>query len=367
MSTKKVLFLIPSMAGGGAERVFSLLVRNINTKKWQPVLGLLQAKGPFLNTIPASVRIVDLDCSQSRYALLKIVRLVWKERPHVVCSTLGYLNLLTLCIRIFFPRSVRIVIRESTFVSESLKLERYGRFFSVLYRWLYRKADGIVCLSKAMQRDLLTQIAKPLAHVFVIPNPVETDNILKLIESEPKLPIAASKTHRTLVSIGRLEIEKGHDILLDAVSRLGDSVRVLLVGSGTQEQQLNRQAMDLGIESRVVFLGFQENPFAYLKYADLFVFPSRYEGFGNAMIEALAAGVPVVTFSGPTAGAEVIQPGINGILADSVDSRVLADAINAGLHTSFDHKAIKKSARKNYDIESITCKYEEVFENVTKS
>lgn len=358
---KKILFIIPSLAGGGAERVFSLLVKHIDRSSFIPALALLKKEGPFLSDVPADVDLINLQSEKSRYAFFKIIRLVRKMKPDIVCSTLGYLNLITLMAGFFFPTQVKIVIRESTFVSESFKLEKYGRLFARMYKWLYRRADNVVCLSESMRHDLLSQFELPREKIVVIPNPVEYN----LVRQKAKAPTGASfpglRKNRTLISIGRLEYVKGHDLLIDALAQLDEDVQLILIGAGKQRDVLAQRAQETGLGTRVHFLGFQDNPFAYTKFASLFVFPSRYEGFGSAIIEALACSLPVVTFSGPTAAREIITPGFNGFLAEKQDSNNLAAAIRRAMEHYFDPAAIERDARERFDVHRIISKYEAVF------
>ncbi|MDY7027516.1 MAG: glycosyltransferase, partial [Spirochaetota bacterium] len=167
-----------------------------------------------------------------------------------------------------------------------------------------------------------------------------------------------------MISIGRLEYEKGHDLLIESLARMDDDLYLILVGSGSRRQKLEYQVREKGLDGRVFFAGFQQNPFALTRHAALFVFPSRYEGFGSAIVEALACGLPVVTFAGPTAGREIITPGFNGFLAEEINPEKLAGAIQSAMSHTFDPAAIAEDARKRFDVGRVVKKYEDVFENV---
>jgi len=369
---KRVLFIIPSLAGGGAERVFSLLVKHIDRGGFEPSLALLKKEGPFLADLPPDAELIDLKSEKSRYAFWKIVRLVRRKKPDIVCTTLGYLNLITLAAARFFPGGTKLVVRESTHVSESLKLEKYGGLFRRLYRRLYGKADRIICLSESMKQDLLSQFDLPEEKIHVIPNPVEYESVRKKAAEdptegpteEPAGDLSRINRGRTLISIGRLEYEKGHDLLIEALARMDSDLNLILVGSGSRRQRLEALARRKGLADRVIFAGFQQNPFALTRYAGLFVFPSRYEGFGSAIVEALACGLPVVTFTGPTAAREIITPGFNGFLAEKIDPDQLAGAIGSALGHSFDADMIAQDARRRFDVGGIVKKYEDVFDKV---
>src|SRR5713226_6645043 len=114
---KKVLFLLPSLTGGGAERVFSILLRHLDRDVFEPHLGLLGAEGEYLEEIPKDVTIHQLNISRARYSLPGIVRLVWKIRPHTVLSTLGHMNLMLGMAKPFFPRTTQLIVREAVVAS----------------------------------------------------------------------------------------------------------------------------------------------------------------------------------------------------------------------------------------------------------
>lgn len=361
---RKIQFIIPSLAGGGAERVFSLLVKHIDRNSFEPCLALLKKEGPFLADLPADIDPIDLKSGKSRYAYWKIIRLVRNIRPDIICTTLGYLNLITLLASFFFPRGVKLCIRESTHVSESLKLEKYGRLFRRLYRRLYGKADRIICLSESMKRDLLAQFAIPEHKIDVIPNPVEFDLLRERMVEEPPVDLSRLQRSKTMISIGRLEYEKGHDLLIDAMTILDRDLNLILVGTGSRREELEELVRHKGLGDRVIFTGFLENPFSLTRFASLFVFPSRYEGFGSAIVEALSCGLPAVTFSGPTAAQEIITPGFNGCLSETMDSEALASAITQALGHTFDAEAVAEDAKRRFDVDRIVRKYEEVFSSV---
>src|SRR5947199_2376109 len=102
---KRVLFLVPSLIGGGAQRVFSILLRHLDRSRFELHLAMMQATGTYLKDIPRDVAIHDLNISRVRYAAPGIVRTIWKIRPHTVLSTLGHLNLILMAVKSLLPRS----------------------------------------------------------------------------------------------------------------------------------------------------------------------------------------------------------------------------------------------------------------------
>src|ERR1700682_1368687 len=149
LGRKKVLFLIPSLAGGGAERVFSVLLRHLDRSRFEPHLAILQAQGAaYLRDIPTDVTVHNLKVSRARYALPSIVSLVWNIRPQTLLCTLGHLNLVLMLAKPFLPRGTRLLIREATIASTFLQEEMARpQLWAWLYRRFYRRADAIICQS----------------------------------------------------------------------------------------------------------------------------------------------------------------------------------------------------------------------------
>ncbi len=160
---RKILFLAPSLSGGGAQRVLSTLLRHLDRDRFVLHLGLLQRSGPYLEDIPSDVVIHDLKVSRVRFALPGIVRLVWSVKPHAVLSTLSHLNAFLILFRFLLPRSTRLLVRETTTASVMFLQQNphNPRIWHWLYRRFYKNADRIVCLSDAMVSDLVSHFAIP--------------------------------------------------------------------------------------------------------------------------------------------------------------------------------------------------------------
>jgi glycosyltransferase involved in cell wall biosynthesis len=328
IAKKRILFLVPSLIPGGAQRVFSTLLRHLDRNRFEIHLALLEAKGAYLGDVPGDVVVHDLRVGRMRYALPSIVKVAWKVRPATIFSTLAYLNLTLLMAKPLLPAKTSIVVRESTTPSIFLKEEtRHPHLWEWSYRHFYRKADAVVCLSDSMVNELADRYAVPRARLVRIYNPVDAASLKQLAGA------GANPFHGTglkLVTAGRLSREKGTDVLLDAmptVLRNFPETQLIILGDGPLEAELKEQARKLGIESAVQFAGFQQNPWPYLKHADFLVMPSRYEGLPNAALEALALGTPVIATDCPGAIREIQAGDDRVVLAAAEDPRALADAI----------------------------------------
>jgi glycosyltransferase involved in cell wall biosynthesis len=329
---RKVLFLFPfpSLGGGGAQRVFSTLLRHLDRKRFDLHLALLRPERCANDEIPRDVTVHDLGASRTRYTITKIAALVRTLKPQIVISTLGHMNIALLLSKRMglLPRRTRILIRESTTPSVFLKQGTgHPRIWSFLYRWLYKQADAVICLSDAMAKDLAENFNVPRKKLVRIFNPVDTTLIRQMAQTGGN-PYRDEGPH--LVAAGRFYREKGFDLLIQGLPRVLASfprASLTLLGSGPLESELRLQAERLSVEYAVSFPGMQQNPWRYLANADLVIVPSRYDGLPNVPLEALALGTPVLATDCPGAIREIKENNDRVTLVTPENPEALAEGI----------------------------------------
>ncbi len=331
---RKALFVLPSLEGGGAERMTLTILRHLDRTRFEPHLAVVVRAGHFLPEVPEGVPVHDLKASRVRYAGPALVRLAWKLEPDVVLSTLGELNLLLILARPFLPRGMKLLIREGTVASLWLSQDvRHGRALAWLYRRCYKRADRIVCQSDYMLEDLAEHFAVPRMKLARIYNPVDVERIRQQASAGGN-PFLGPGPH--VVAAGRLSREKGFDILLDAMALVHATVpsaQLTVLGEGSREADLKARRERLGLGEVVHFVGFQSNPALFFKHADLFVLSSRYEGLPNVVLEALALGTPVVATDCPGGAREILGDLSCARLVPNSDARLLAEAICTALRS----------------------------------
>ena len=365
----KVLFAIPALDKAGPDRVFFELLRSLDRSRFSPVLVTSKPGGHYRARLPGDVEVHHLGDEvgvATRYPVLPLARLVRRLRPDVVLATLRMVVTAGLA-RPLFPAGTRLIARPANHLSvnhaeliRAAPLKHRASF--ALSRFALRRADHVICQSEDLAADLARLgIELPMT---VIGNPIDVAEVDRLAAEPVTLPGAPA-----LLAVGRLSAQKGFDLLLPAFARLVSGVpgaRLTIAGTGPDEPALRRQAADLGIADRVSFPGFVANPYPLMRAADLYVLSSRYEGFPNVALEALACGTPVVATRCSGVDALVV-PGVNGWLVPVGDVERLAEALAAAVRMPLAPEAIRDSIRTRFDTPRITRRYEEIFTAVASA
>ncbi len=288
------------------------LLNHLNVTNIHATLGVVDLRGAvYLSELRSEVEVVDLNCKRVRYAIPKIVALVRKRRPRVVLSTLGHLNLALAMARSMIPAEARLIGRESTLLSHGIQESRVRGLWAWAYRHFYPRLDRVICLSRHMRDDLVNEFNFPPDQAIVISNPVDIGRIRALAQSDAASDCALRASDAALVelvAVGRLSHEKGFDLLIDAIALCGDArLRVSILGEGALESKLRGLADARGIAEKIRFLGFQRNPYPYMVRADALVLSSRFEGFPNVILEALACGTPVIACPAAGGACEILE------------------------------------------------------------
>ena len=306
---KKVMFLLPSVRGGGAERVMVNLLNTLDREKFDLSLALVSKVGPFLNDIPSDVKLHDLQALRVRNVFVPLIKLIWKTKPDVLVSTQGYLNIAVLLARFMMPRRLKIIVREGSIVSEKLPTIRFTGLWKTLYRTLYKRADRVVCQSNYMLKDLYDNFETPLNKLVQIYNPVNIGDINKRA-GEGSNPFHDHPQSFNIVTVGRLSRVKRHDRMIESMPgllKIKPNAKLWIVGTGELENELVMLRDRLHLQDYVFFAGFQNNPYIWMKNADLFLLTSDYEGLPNVVLEAVACNCSVIVTDHPGGTREIFE------------------------------------------------------------
>jgi len=329
----------------------------LDRQRFEPSLAVGRPGGHFEDQVPPDVPVFDLGARRARGMILPLARLVRRTRPNVVFSSLGYLNMLVMLARPLMPRSTSFVGRETNIPSLNLARSGFPRLLPVLYRRLYPRFDAVVCQSMDMRRDMVERFGLPEEKARVIHNPVDVERVARLAGQgdPPSMPGRVK-----LAAAGKLKPQKGFDLLLDAMALLPGEYGLTILGEGPDEASLKARAESLGLGPRVSFAGFAANPFPAMARADVFVLSSRFEGFPNVVLEAMACGTPVAAFACPGGLDEIVEPGVNGELADLGDPAALAGAVRRLAESPPDAKAVAASVAGRFGVSDIVSRYQDL-------
>jgi glycosyltransferase involved in cell wall biosynthesis len=289
----KILLLIPHLGGGGAEQVMLLLARGLSRDKYDIHLGLITEAQFEPDAVPAWVSVHPLGAKRVRTSVFRLLRLIWRLRPAVILSGISHLNFLVLLLKPLLPRGTKVLVRQNSTISRSLAHDALPPYTLLLYKALYRHADSVICQSRAMAADLIGVLGLRQSLISVLPNPLDYEAILNASTT----PSRWTSSGPNLLAIGRLSTEKGYDLLLEALPAVRQqypSLKLTILGSGPEELSLKAQCRALYLDEAVNFAGYERKPYTYFPGATLFVLSSRHEGMPNALLEALAGGLPVV-------------------------------------------------------------------------
>jgi glycosyltransferase involved in cell wall biosynthesis len=356
----QILFILPSLGGGGAERVILTLLRHWDREQCSASLAVLDGRTVAEGySVPAGVEIIEVRRARVRQALIAVTLLLRRRRFDVVVGTMWHLNLGLALVKPLLPRGIKLVAREASAILNTLATLRGHRVWLKLYRSLYRRFDLIICQSTAMKAEMIEMLDIPPSRAIVIHNPVDIEAVRRLsCQPIPGEFVEWWSGERTipLVTAGRLSAEKGFDTLIDALALLSrEDVRLLILGTGPLRAELEDLAKRKGVAAQVRLAGFQSNPYAFFARAQAFVFSSRFDAFPNVVLEALACGTGVVGIPAPGGIKEIVKDRPGCLLATSTDANSLAEAIASLLARHTVRPVI--SAPQEYNARSIAKRY----------
>jgi len=331
MKKKKILIFLQDGVGG-AERVSVLLGKSMSKERYDVKFCLIErgCKTSIADFIPEGYKIERISNASPLKMMWQLVNIIRRERPHVVFSSVMYLNTKILPFRWLFSK-VRFVIRcENYLYTFSKKQHRFIHF-------TYHKADAIIAQTKEMADELVEQVHIEREKITVLQNPVDCELIDKKI-AEGKNPYP-NNGRKHFVASGRFAYQKGFDLLIRAfyeVTKARNDVDLYIIGStdyqnGEVHQEIIRFAEEHGIQNLVHCVGYQSNPYVYIKYADCFVLSSRWEGLPNVLIEAQYLGTPAAAFKCIPVIERIVTNKVNGYVADKEDVSSLAEAMRKAI------------------------------------
>jgi N-acetylgalactosamine-N,N'-diacetylbacillosaminyl-diphospho-undecaprenol 4-alpha-N-acetylgalactosaminyltransferase len=410
MSQKKqnIAVLIYSLAGGGAERVVSILINELQQNKTEfnkIFLVLMNTKIDY--ELPNNINVFFLEKSKATengiFKLLKLPILGLKYRYFLAKNNIdvslafmtrpSYINIFA---KIFsFGKKIKFIISERTTPSQMYRDNSFkSKINRFLIKNLYSKADKIITNSYGNNLDLIDNFSIKSSKIITIYNLFDLEKIYKNSKIKVSNQIFNQEENFNLITVGRLDSGKNHQLIISAFAKImsddevtnfikqkNKKLNLIILGSGELKLNLKEQIKKLNLEKNIFLLGFDSNPYKYMSKSDIFVFASLYEGFPNVLVEALSCQLPIISTDCKSGPREILAPnnkiipeklknGINierhGFLTDlnnldSLFTAIKTMILNEELRTNF-HKNSQKRA-EDFNKNRIFESYLEIIRN----
>src|ERR1700733_1819937 len=356
-NSQRISIFLPSLEGGGAERVMCNLAIEIAERGIPVDLVLAKKIGPYLQDVPPTVRLIDLGSGRLIFCIPKLINYLRSVKPHCLISALSNANVIAIVSHLLAASPAKIIVSERVAINQAQihihSLRR--RLVPILIRLFYKRADHIVAISHGVADQLATMLGIPHDNIAVIYNPVVNDKLLQKAEEPVNHPWFLPAAPPVIVAAGRLVKQKDFQTLIRAFSLVRKTrvASLMILGEGECRPEVQNLAQQLGIADDVSLPGFVDNPYKYMKGARAFVLSSLYEGFANVIIEAMACGTPIISTNCPSGPSEILENGRWGRLVPVGDVGGLAKAIQNVLdevsHPDVKSRAAMFSVEKKTD------------------
>ena len=370
---RKICFVLPSLAGGGAERAAVHILNALDDQHWDRSMYLFDRVGPYLDEVSSDIRLSSgTDHSRvGRWQALR--RFIRETRPEIVVSFLSYFSVLTAARAAGV--GARVVFNQQTPMTAFLADGDYPwrgawhrRVFSMVTRAGYAAADLVITTSQGVADDLQSAFGVNPAKLRVVPNPVNLERVAAAAEEPLAAEFQAQWTSPVIVAAGRLAEAKNYPLLIDAMALLRQRIpaRLFILGQGELEGAIRARIAERGLTDAVVLCGFQRNPWKFIAKADVFALTSHYEGFGNVLVEAMACGVPVVATA--SAGTQdIVRDGENGVLVEPHTADAVAGALALVLGDGERRAQMSTAARahaRHFALPAVASQYDSLFQGL---
>ena len=337
---KKVAILLPSLKFGGAERVSLNLAKEMKLQGISVEILLMSKEGEFLKEAESNFTVVDLRCNRTYKLPWQLIKYTFNNRPDVIISNFLKLSLCACIARVFSP-STKLLLWEHAPPSMTSLFSLC--IYSLSATIFYQLSTKIVAVSSGVGSDIASCTLGLKRKILAIYNPIIPPDFGLLNDA-----LGKQKNLNKIICLGRLEPEKNPALLIEAFALIPEhfNATLLMIGDGSQRNQLESLSIKLGINNKVNFLGFVANPYLLLMNADLLVLPSNFEGFGNVIVEAMYCGLPVVSTDCPYGPREILMNEKYGSLVPTNDKKAMATAIEYELINRRSPEAQKIGAQR---------------------
>lgn len=362
---KKIFFVLPTLQGGGAENVISQLVLNLDKKKYDiSVIVFDLSKQIYLKN--KNIKIINLRSKKISSGVYRFLKVINSHKPNLLISTVSHLNLYISILKIFFPKKTKIIVRESNFLTQNIKLQSRPYITKILYKIFYNNADVSLVFSKEHKIDILNNTNIKKNKIKIINNPIDFNLIKK--QSKKKIlgkykKFFKKKNIIKFIYVGSLSYQKGLDVLIKSLSYLDKSKFTLnIIGQGSERGKLKKLVFQKKLNNNINFLPYLANPFPLIKSSDIYMMFSRFEGMSNIVLEVLALDKPIIFLNNIGASTELLKKVSSCYLINSNEPENISRKINS---LNLKKKIFSnKELLKKFDIKITTKKFENIIDDI---
>ena len=359
---RKVCFFPGTLALGGIGKVFVNLIGEFSKRGIEVDVYLTKREGEFLEQLPTNVR-VFVGNGRALNSIASFIKYLRKEKPQAVISAREFLNVINiLCCSFTFNKTKPVVSLHTNQTAENKasgsKMLYKNKYFIGLAKTFYKIPDKIIAVSSGVADDFAYRYNINRDKIKVIYNPVYDSSVTEEIIPNAAVEKFIGNGKKFIIGVGRLTNAKDFPNLIKAFSivRRTSDISLLILGEGPLRKDIEQLIDKLSLNEHVLLPGFVNNPSYYIGRAAALVISSKFEGFGNVIVEGLGVGTPVVSTDCPSGPSEILDQGKYGKLVPVGDPDKLAAGIIETLNCTVDSAALVERA-KHFSVSRIADEY----------
>ncbi|CAA9203394.1 glycosyltransferase [Flavobacterium collinsii] len=351
---KKVLFVLPTLGAGGAERVMSFVCKNLDNNLFDAKLIVLGFQKDNVFDVE-NVSVTYLNKSRLLLAIPALFKVIIQEKPSFVIGSIIHVNVMMGFFSVFL-RKIKFIGREASVVSKMNEFSTFNsKFKTLLIKVFYPRLTFLVCQSEDMRKDFISTFNLKSSSLVLIHNPI-TFKLKEELEQRNSYNL----DNVNFVTVGRLSGEKGYFRIIEGLSKIqGYSFSYCIIGCGPLEKQIKQLVEKYGLSDKVSFIPFTSNVLGELINKDYFIQGSYVEGFPNALLESCTVGTPVIAFNALGGTKDIVMNGENGFLVEN-ENDFSSLLNNLDRLKSIERSKVKLSVINKFNSEKILSQYEEL-------
>ena len=354
----KVALFIPTLDGGGAQRVALNLCEGLINHGFIVELILVRKEGALSKSVPKGVNIKVLNSSRTLFAIPALAKMIKENKYDRLISFMGYVNICAIAASLLSLSSTKIIVTEHSTISREKDRYKFRKIFQrFLMKFLYPKAYKIVAVSGGAATELKSTL-RLKRNIDVIHNPI-MNKALNIENREIPNHAWFKDEVPVVLAVGRLVSLKDYPTLIKAISQVNNkqTCRLIILGEGEERNKLQELINKVGISDNVSMPGFVEDVYNYMYASDIFVLSSISEGFGNVIVEALACGTPIISTDCPHGPSEILKGGKFGKLTPVNNVNALANAIDEAIKSPTSNKQDRIKRANDFCVNKISSQY----------